>query len=620
LALPGWQILRVCVLYVSLCALSLLLLLHYTPLGWQGQSVTTARSSPAYAEHYASMAQQREEALAQVAAQWPQHESGSLAATLLPSWQMQLPPMPPAKAPIAPRSMPPALSAATRSGVRDSRSAPGTDPTAELDPPPSGPPYSLGSSIHLVTWSLGGSSSFASLWNLLGSVALWEPSLLVLVYDLGLTQRQLLQLQCAKNVIVRPFDFDAVDAHIHAGVHGRPSSSRSHSHSNSSDGDAAPLLSPAPYSAVRRLAEGQFQALLLWDALQHASTVLLVDPSLELRQPLAGVLAALRRDGALLVGQGRGARMLVRQTLPATLRALGAAGGAGLGRADLCSADLLGVVRASPLYDLLATPAAQCALRSPQCWAPRGASPDTHRFGQSVFSVLLARSGGTCSRNRALRELDLARCPLRHDRFWPEERGGPTFCVRRTGTGSGGASIFSSAVSFPGPYASPGSVPFWPGCVPSAVALRPEQWLYRVASDSALASGLAVRAPEPPEALALPLPSPAQAEAALAHCMQQHKRRRRSCAHHISSLHASREAQPSLLQRARFHSEQLRTLLLAGLRMPSSYLLCGLLAYALLRHLKGSPWMHRHRHPLLASWTALAIITILAVIAADRGA
>lgn len=585
MALPGWQILRVYLLYACICIFSLLVLLQYTPLGWQGYSVLSARSSPTYADHYAGMRQQLADALSAEAA-WPQHESGSLAATTLPHWQMQLPPMPAKNALISPP-----LNAA--------RTLPPYKKPAELGTP-AAQTYSLGSTFRMVTWS--GSASFARLQNLLGSVALWEPSQRVVVYDIGLSQAQLIQLQCTDNVLVRPFDFDAVDAHIHAASFSSPATDAA------SSSHPAP---PPPLSAVRNLEQGQFKALLLWDALQHASAVLLVEAHMELRQPLAGVQALLRRDGALMVGvrtppsggEGAVARKLGRQTMPATMRQLGVAHTA-LDR-DLCAGDLIGVVRASPLYDALATTAAQCALRSRQCWAPTGASFDTHRFGQSVFSILLAKAGLKCPRNRSLRELDLARCPLRHDRFWAEERGGPVFCVRR-----------ATSTWYPGPYA--GEQRLLPGCKPAVVAAQPQQWMYRVALDASLAPELAVRAAEAAGQLMLPAPSTAEAEAALTRCMEAHQRQRKFCAREVARLHASREARPPLLHRLWFYKEQARTLLLAGLRMPSSYLLCGALAYGLLRLLEGASWMHRHRHPLLASWTALAIITLLAVIVADR--
>ncbi len=142
--------------------------------------------------------------------------------------------------------------------------------------------------------------------------------------------------------------------------------------------------------------------------------------------------------------------------------------------------------------------------------------------------------------------------------------------------------------------------------------------MYRVAVDAALAPGLTVRAAESATALMLPSPTMAQAEAALAKCMQRNKQQRKQCTREAASLHAAHEVRPPLLHRLWFYGESARTLLLAGLRMPSSYLLCGALAYALLRTREGAAWMHRHRHPLLASWTALATIVLLGVIAADR--
>jgi hypothetical protein len=119
--------------------------------------------------------------------------------------------------------------------------------------------------------------------------------------------------------------------------------------------------------------------------------------------------------------------------------------------------------------------------------------------------------------------------------------------------------------------------------------------------------------------LATPPASVSEAEASLASCLTREHGRHSQCFLQVAALQAAREAQPSFVHRLRAAAEHARTLLLSGLRMPSSYLLCAGIAFFLLRKLEGAAWCASNKHPLLAAWVTLAIAVFLGVLASDRG-
>jgi hypothetical protein len=221
-----WSALRalaLVLLYVLLCLALLIALLVYTPMDrmqglHQSQRDADGDAYAALMDVHAAALRAKEAPLVDAAT----NPSRSVAAALLPAWQMQVPPPPPERLDepvspplnaqglilprlaVAPEPPPfahtlPLDTAAVVSGTNSVASAVATG---------SSPPfYPLGPSFVVVTYV--SSLYFPRLLNLLGSIHTWEPTQRVVVYDLGCSQQQIVQMQCMDNVEVRPFNFSA---------------------------------------------------------------------------------------------------------------------------------------------------------------------------------------------------------------------------------------------------------------------------------------------------------------------------------------------------------------------------------------------------------------------------
>ena len=219
-----WSALRalfLVLLYVLLCLALLIALLVYTPMDrlqglHQSQRDADGDAYAALMDVHAAALHAKEAPLVDAAT----NPTRSVAAALLPAWQMQVPPPPPARLDepvspplnaqglilprlaVAPEPPPfahtlPLDTAAVISGANSVAVATGSSP----------PFYPLGPSFVVVTYV--SSLYFPRLLNLLGSIHTWEPTQRVVVYDLGCSQEQIVQMQCMDNIEVRPFNFSA---------------------------------------------------------------------------------------------------------------------------------------------------------------------------------------------------------------------------------------------------------------------------------------------------------------------------------------------------------------------------------------------------------------------------
>ena len=373
---------HVCILYCILSTFILCLLLLYTPFGHQGIHISNL---PPAAARYAELELERyEQATTGDASLLAAHPSGSWSAAGLKTWRTIKPSEPSMdeRVPILPRTrIPPIVGDATTRTT----SLPSTsifDPTKST--------YDLGK---FVIVSYGSSQLYDRVTNLIGSVNLWEPTQRIIIYDMGFTQTELEVLMCIKRLQLIPFNYTAYGDH------------------------------------VRSLWTFAFVPLLAYDALSHVDSILLIEPHYELRQQLHSVKSMLARDGYFASGGVHRDGALGHYTAPETAWQLG------VDVADLFDAnipfcsDVIGFVRSAPVFEQVVVPAARCALK-PSCLHPRSAAREYHALDQSVWSILLAKNGLSCSAPRLFAETDLTRCTLRLDRFIPFEEGGAVFCFR----------------------------------------------------------------------------------------------------------------------------------------------------------------------------------------------
>ena len=325
-------------------------------------------------------------------------------------------------------------------------------------------------------------------------------------------------------------------------------------------------------SSVKNLFQYYFKPLLVYDALQHASSVLCLDSGIELRQSLRSIKAHLRQDGYFLAGQPN---TIGKKSMAQSFQQLGVEQSQYNG-IQFCAGGMFGFVRSAPAYQQIAEQAAQCAMK-PLCYSPPLAGRDNHNFDQSINSILVYKYGGSCSHERKYREMEMARCPIRANRFWPEEDGGVVLCIRRWHK--------------PKPYLlHMRSNPICTShmCGSGAAGKADESnWMYVVPADNGLiqhtqGSHLSGRSP-------------------MAECLLRNSNVRANCTREIEA-HQSSIAKNALMQTLYSQIDYARALLVAGLRMPWSYALFGGLAYVISRRMYGASWVQKHRTALVAAW------------------
>jgi hypothetical protein len=274
------------------------------------------------------------------------------------------------------------------------------------------------------------------------------------------------------------------------------------------------------------------------------------------------------------------------------------------GEMQLCGGGAVGVVRKSEAYEKFLLPLARCAM-IPSCYAPplvSAAAYEQHSFDISVQSVLLHKFGYKCSTEPEYLQTDLSRCPIQPDRYFlrqpdqtsshPDGRtGGVVLCKRDREV----IQFLQSA-----PYAG--------------LVIKDEQCAQRVvALQTAHAHAVSVdQLTDSP-----PLDSASRKQVAANPIFLYES--------HVSSQSVSLSVLEEKFRSGRWsHRWQkfklgltlfVRNPILAGLRMPVSYLLFGLLYALMIRKSYGPEWTKTHAWKLgilwIGIWTTIAISTTI---------
>jgi len=218
--------------------------------------------------------------------------------------------------------------------------------------------YTGGKDIDLAIVTACSKIVFERLRNLVGSIHFWEPRLKVIVFDLGLSGKQLVEVSSWRNVELRRFQFEIYPPH------------------------------------VRISSNYAWKVLLIAEAAQEFPAFLYLDSGMEIRQDLTVVKAYMSRHGFITGHQG--GSTLLEKTLIETITRLTTLNPelfAGevklrLDNASFCSAMVQGYLRESTAARVLIPTMYQCAI-DPNCIAPIGAGRDNHNFDQSILSILV---------------------------------------------------------------------------------------------------------------------------------------------------------------------------------------------------------------------------------------
>ena len=223
-------------------------------------------------------------------------------------------------------------------------------------------------------WVITAASSvyFDRVRNFVGSMHTYAAGVPVLVYDLGLSAEQRLQMAEWQNVSVRAFPFDEYPQHVRN------------------------LFSYAWKILIHHRAFSDLPSL--------ASRVIVLDSGLELRSHIAlpRIAETLARQGYWLASQPNS---IDRMAHPLTMQLLNISWASIVGK-QFCAGGLAGWRRGSVAYEQLVGRAYQCAMDE-YCILPPGAGHSNHRHDQVVMSALVYATGRYCEKERQWREWDM---------------------------------------------------------------------------------------------------------------------------------------------------------------------------------------------------------------------
>lgn len=218
--------------------------------------------------------------------------------------------------------------------------------------------YTGGKDYELVIVTACSKTVFERLRNLVGSIHFWEPGLKVIVFDLGLSSEQLVEVSSWRNVELRRFQFEKYPPH------------------------------------VRISSNYAWKVLLIAETAQEFPAFLYLDSGMEIRQDLTVVKNYMSRHGFITGHQG--GSTLLEKTLFETIARLtklnpelfAEEAKLRLDNASFCSAMVQGYLRDSTAARVLIPTMYRCAI-DPDCMAPIGAGRDNHNFDQSILSILV---------------------------------------------------------------------------------------------------------------------------------------------------------------------------------------------------------------------------------------
>jgi len=239
--------------------------------------------------------------------------------------------------------------------------------------PPSRDKGQRGECTDLVVVTAASRDYFERARNLAGSLHVWEPHTLLLLYDLGLDPQQARSAAGWKNVQLKTLHFDALPVHFR--WNGWETSTYA------------------------------FKPLVVSQALDAHDCVLWLDSGVEVRQPLHWARSWLRSHGVLLIHSGW--PFPNSWVHPAALVALNKSAypstedketnqklfgdftdPGGLAMKEVWSG-VLGVRRSERIvYQYVIRPWYECALER-ECIAPRGSNKTNHRQDQTALSILV---------------------------------------------------------------------------------------------------------------------------------------------------------------------------------------------------------------------------------------
>ncbi|CAF1133652.1 unnamed protein product, partial [Adineta steineri] len=196
--------------------------------------------------------------------------------------------------------------------------------------------------------------------NLIGSIHYHEPHITIIVFDLGMTNSQRSRILCMTNVQVENFPFDIYPSH------------------------------------VTYLQFYAFKALVLKEVFEKyrwkTKAIFYLDAGCELRSSLDPIIKAIKTHGYFLTGQKT---FIINHTDDQTFVALNVSkSNFSIGKYYQVAACILGFsTNHSGFYKNILIPFIACSLNS-DCIAPlTPRSSTTHRFDQSILSIIVYKAG-----------------------------------------------------------------------------------------------------------------------------------------------------------------------------------------------------------------------------------
>ena len=206
-------------------------------------------------------------------------------------------------------------------------------------------------------------------------------------------------------------------------------------------------------------------------------------------------------------------------------------------------------------------------------------------------SPLLTQYGMQCTQDRKYREMEMARCLIRGDRYLPESTGGIVLCIRRWHNPKPYISSLrrnERCVNF---MCQPEYQPWNDGGGQTGRTMNDleENWIYVVTDNGSI---------EHTQGSHLAGGNP------MAECLMKYNNFRGNCTKEIAAHEAGMHAKVTAMAIAS-QLDSIRALLFAGLRMPATYFLFALLWGLVLRRKYGLAWMTQNRWPIVLGWAAL---------------
>ena len=243
---------------------------------------------------------------------------------------------------------------------------------------------------------------FDRLRNLVGSIHIWEPSMCIEVYDLGMSRWQLEQLAAFANVHIRKLGFDVLPGHV--------------SH--------VPIFAWKPVAmrdSLRRLSMFRAKIWAQNNFTLPALGIFYTDPSIEYRQSIGKIKAKIASNGYFYVHQegmqthheccGPISELTMVGTISEMQRIVksdafappqipeNAVGDVPDG--FMCAGGIQGYKVGDLAVRQVLDAVVKCAVSNGgKCIAPPGHSKSVHRYDQSAFSLAIYYQGKQCERDR----------------------------------------------------------------------------------------------------------------------------------------------------------------------------------------------------------------------------